>query len=61
MCAARGNSNRVVAFLLQKLENNQDKNRLSTLEIIKHLINSCGELQNGFTDLFHRHVLCCHD
>ena len=41
---AKSNSNRVVAFLLQKLETNQEKIRLATLDILKHLINSCGML-----------------
>ena len=40
---AKAFSNRVVAFLLQKMEVNQEKVRLATLDVIKHLINSCGE------------------
>ena len=38
---AKSHSNRVVAFLLQKLEVSQEKVRLATLNVIKHLINSC--------------------
>ena len=38
---AKSHSNRVVAFLLQKLEVSQEKIRLATLNVIKHLINSC--------------------
>lgn len=37
---AKSHSNRVVAFLLQKLEVSQEKVRLATLNAIKHLINS---------------------
>lgn len=37
----KAHSNRVVAFLLQKLEHKDDKVRTATLDIIKHLINSC--------------------
>lgn len=36
-------SDRVVAFLLQKLETNNDKARIASLSIIKHLINSSGK------------------
>ena len=39
--SAKSHSNRVVAFLLQKLEVNQEKVRVATLNVIKHLINSC--------------------
>lgn len=45
---ARAHSNRVTAFLLQKMEINQEKVRLATLNVIKHLINSCGELACGW-------------
>ena len=38
---AKSHSNRVVAFLLQKLEVTQEKVRIATLNVIKHLINSC--------------------
>lgn len=38
---AKSHSNRVVGFLLQKLEVSQEKVRLATLNVIKHLINSC--------------------
>ena len=31
----------MVAFLLQKLEVNQERVRVATLNVIKHLINSC--------------------
>ncbi|KAK2550462.1 Maestro heat-like repeat-containing protein family member 1 [Acropora cervicornis] len=54
-------SDRVVAFLLQKLETNNDKARIASLSIIKHLINSSGSfLENkeemiitGVQILFH--------
>lgn len=49
---ARGYSNRVVAFLLQKLEGNQEKIRLATLDILKHLINSCSEYEVKFRRQF---------
>ncbi len=32
----------MIAFLLQKLETTQEKVRMATLDILKHLINSCG-------------------
>ncbi|KAJ7383167.1 Mroh1p [Desmophyllum pertusum] len=35
-------SDRVIAFLLQKLETNNEKTRIASLAIIKHLINSSG-------------------
>jgi len=35
-------SDRVIAFLLQKLEMNNEKTRIASLAIIKHLINSSG-------------------
>ena len=35
-------SNHAVGFLLQKLEVAQEKVRVPTLEILKHIINSCG-------------------
>lgn len=38
---AKSHSNRVIGFLLQKLEVSQEKVRLATLNVIKHLINSC--------------------
>ena len=40
---ARMYSNQTVGFLLQKMEVAQEKVRVPTLEIIKHIINSCGE------------------
>jgi len=43
LSTAKVYSNRVVAFLLQKMEVNQEKVRLATLDVIKHLINSCGK------------------
>ncbi|CAH1269548.1 MROH1 [Branchiostoma lanceolatum] len=43
---ARSFSDRTIGFLMQKLESgglvNSEKNRIGTLEIIKHLINSAG-------------------
>ena len=36
-------SDRVIAFLLQKLEASNEKTRIASLSIIKHLINSSGE------------------
>lgn len=39
--ACKTYSQRVVSFLLTKLEVNQEKVKAPTLEIIKHLINSC--------------------
>lgn len=39
---ARMYSNQTVGFLLQKLEVTQEKVRVPTLEIIKHVVNSCG-------------------
>ena len=41
--AAKGYSNKVVGFLLQKLELAQEKVRLATLDILKHVINSCSK------------------
>ena len=35
-------SNQTVGFLLQKLEMAQEKVRVPTLEVLKHVINSCG-------------------
>ena len=39
-------SDRVITFLLQKLEMNNEKTRIASLAIIKHLINSSGETSN---------------
>ena len=36
-------SDRVVAFLLEKLNNNNEKIRIGTLAVFKQLINSSGE------------------
>jgi hypothetical protein len=41
---ARMYSNQTVGFLLQKLEVTQEKIRTPTLEILKHIINSCDEI-----------------
>ena len=37
-------SNQTVGFLLQKLDVAQEKVRVPTLEVLKHVINSCGML-----------------
>ncbi|KJE96498.1 hypothetical protein CAOG_06818 [Capsaspora owczarzaki ATCC 30864] len=37
---ARSYSDRVVAFLIQKLENSNPANRIATLDVLKHIINS---------------------
>ena len=42
LVAARMYSNQTVGFLLQKLEITQEKIRVPTLEVLKHIINSCG-------------------
>ncbi|XP_065915103.1 maestro heat-like repeat-containing protein family member 1 [Dysidea avara] len=39
--AADGFAHRVISFLLSKLEPNQERIRMTTLNIFKHLINSC--------------------
>ena len=39
---ADGFAHRVISFLLSKLEPNQERIRMTTLNIFKHLINSCG-------------------
>ena len=39
---AKAYSGRVIEFLLSKLEAPQEKARLPVLEVLKHLINSCG-------------------
>lgn len=39
---ANGFGHQVIAFLLSKLEPTQERSRISTLNIMKHLINSCG-------------------
>lgn len=36
-------SQRVVSYLLAKLESNQERIKSGTLEVLKHLMNSCGE------------------
>ena len=48
-------SDRVIAFLLQKLEANYEKTRIGSLAVIKHLVNSSGEsnmLNSGVKRLF---------
>lgn len=35
-------SNRLVTFLLQKLESSNEAYRIGSLTVFKHLINSCG-------------------
>lgn len=37
-------SNQTVGFVLQKLDVAQEKVRVPTLEVLKHVINSCGRL-----------------
>ncbi len=36
-------SDKLVPFLLQKFEQNNEKNRIASLTVLKHLINSCKE------------------
>lgn len=33
----------MIPFLLQKLEQNNEKNRIGSLTILRHIINSCDE------------------
>lgn len=40
---ARRYSDRILPFLLQKFEQNNEKNRIASLTVIRHLINSCTE------------------
>ena len=42
LCVGKGYSQKVISFLLTKLEINQEKVKGPTLEIFRHLINSCG-------------------
>lgn len=39
----KSHSQRVVSYLLGKLDSNQEKIKSGTLEVFKHLINSCGK------------------
>ena len=39
----KGHSQKVIGFLLTKLDINQEKVKAPTLEIFRHLINSCGK------------------
>ncbi len=36
-------SDKIVPFLIQKFEQNNEKNRIASLTVLKHLINSCKE------------------
>jgi hypothetical protein len=40
--ACKSNTQRVINFLLVKLETNQERIKGGTLEVFKHLMNSCG-------------------
>lgn len=61
-------TDRVVAFLLNKLESNNEKVRVGTLAIMRHLINSSGNVQfdniseirkfNLFTSQLRQLLLC---
>ena len=52
---------RVISYLLTKLESNQDKIKGGTQEVFKHLMNSCGmdkfsslpPSPSSFSSLFH--------
>lgn len=41
-CLGKSHAQRVVNYLLTKLEINQDKVKVGTLEVFKHMMNSCG-------------------